>query len=126
MSACAKKGCTKYVEVFVYSQLLFESAYLILDVLCCLRMCHVTSRCAEGMCWVDLASIFSVHFSRILSFLVLSREKNSVLDCRRRYPWCSFRGQLHFCDLKRRHMCSEPRGHGLPVHLEQWSGISSC
>lgn len=69
MCACAKKGCTKYVEVFFYSQLLFESAYLILDVLCCLRMCHVTSQCAEGMFLGAFFQFTSAGFWAFLFFL---------------------------------------------------------
>jgi len=56
----------------------------------------------------------------ILSLLVLlSREKNSVLDFPKHYSWCTFRERLDLSDLKRRHMCNKPRGHGLSVHLEK-------
>lgn len=85
-------------------------------------MCHVTSECANEIFRIDLGSIYlhTFLFNRILSFLVLlSREKNSVLGCPKHYSWCNFREQLDLSDLKRRHMCSKPRGHGLSVHLEK-------
>lgn len=84
-------------------------------------MCHVTSGCANGMFRMDCGSIYlnTFLFNRILSFLLLSREKNSVLECPKCYLRHSFREQLDLSDLKRRHMCSKPRGHGLSVHLEK-------
>lgn len=86
-------------------------------------MYHITSGYANRMFWMGLRNVYlnMFLFNRILSFLTafLSREKNSVLDCLEHYSRCNFREQLDLSDLKRRHMCSKPRGHGLSVHLEK-------